>query len=268
LDHVLTLGPTIADIAWHKAGIIKPGATAVVGDLPAEARSVVVAEARYASVDVVESRARDNPAVHQRTVAFGFQERNAELATAVAMVLARRGFAITPAAINAGIGSARLPGRFEQMRGADHPPVWLDGAHNQDKIVALATEVKKLFTGGPLPVIVVGMLSSKDPTRLLAPLRSAASSLVLTEPAVIGRNSLAVGMLADSVAASGFTGPVHTEPNPDAAMQLAEEIARCEGAAVLVTGSMYLVGQVRRRWYRDRDVVLQRTPWPLANSDS
>ncbi len=35
LDHLITLGPTIADIAWHKAGIIKPGGTAVIGDLPA-----------------------------------------------------------------------------------------------------------------------------------------------------------------------------------------------------------------------------------------
>ena len=39
LDHLATLGPSIADIAWHKAGIIKPGGTAVVGDLPAEALS-------------------------------------------------------------------------------------------------------------------------------------------------------------------------------------------------------------------------------------
>ncbi len=55
LDHVVTLGPTIADIAWHKAGIIKPGATVVVGELPAEALSVIAEEARLASVDLVRA---------------------------------------------------------------------------------------------------------------------------------------------------------------------------------------------------------------------
>ena len=41
-----------------------------------------------------------------------------------------------------------------------------------------------------------------------------------------------------------------------------------EGAAVLVTGSMYLAGQVRRRWFPDQDIVLQRTPWPTRDPKS
>jgi hypothetical protein len=47
-------------------------------------------------------------------------------------------------------------------------------------------------------------------------------------------------------------------------VRYAEVIARREGAAVLVAGSMYLAGHVRRRWYPDQKVVLQRTPWPNA----
>jgi hypothetical protein len=61
---------------------------------------------------------------------------------------------------------------------------------------------------------------------------------------------------------------VHSEPNPDAAVRFAEVIAKREGAPVLVTGSMYLTGQVRRRWFRDPDIVVQRTPWPASTEES
>ena len=176
------------------------------------------------------SRSRISP------LARGFRERNADVATAVAMVLRQRGFAISEAAIGAGIGSARLPGRLEQMPGTLDPAVWIDGAHNEDKIAALTAEAVRRFGGGPPPVIVFGMLSSKDPMPLLAKLGSAASSVVLTEPVVVGRESLTVNAVAGALAASGYTRAIHIEPDPDAAVRFAEGIASREGAPVLVTG--------------------------------
>jgi folylpolyglutamate synthase/dihydropteroate synthase len=184
------------------------------------------------------------------------------------MILRQRGFEVPEAAIDAGIGSAQLPGRLELMPGTLDPPVWIDGAHNEDKIAALTAEVVRRFTGDPLPVIVFGMLSSKDPLPLLAKLGSAASSTVLTKPFVIGRESLTVDALAGALTAAGYAGAIHIEPDPHAAVRFAEDFARREGAPVLVTGSMYLVGQVRRRWYPDLDVVLQRTPWPAAPAEN
>jgi dihydrofolate synthase / folylpolyglutamate synthase len=264
LDHLVTLGPTIADIAWHKAGIIKPGTTAVVGDLPAEAHSIIAEEARSASVDVVRVCEPELSWSRIPPVARGFRKRNADMANAVATVLRQRGFAISEAAIGTGIESARLPGRLEHMPGTLEPAIWIDGAHNEDKIAALTAEAAHLFGGGPSPVIVFGMLSSKDPAPLLAKLGSAASNIVLTEPFVVGRESLTVEALAGAVIAAGHGGAIHVEPDPDAAVRFAEDVARREGAPVLVTGSMYLAGQVRRRWFQDQDVVVQRTPWPTA----
>jgi dihydrofolate synthase/folylpolyglutamate synthase len=268
LDHVVTLGPEIADIAWHKAGIIKPGATAVVGDLPQAALSVIAATANAASVDLIRAssvaRSRTHPPPEERR----FQERNAEMATAVANVLVQRGFSISDAAIADGIRSARLPGRLERMPGTDDPAIWIDGAHNEDKITAVTQQAVSRFGGSVLPVIVVGMLSSKDSAGVIARLRTAASTIITTEPSVIGKRSRAADALAGAIAASGFAGPVHVHPDPDAAVRLAEVLAKREGAAVLVTGSRYLVGQVRRRWFPDRDVVLQRTPWPSATEES
>jgi len=266
LDHLVTLGPTIADIAWHKAGIIKPGTSVVIGDLPAQAFSVIAEEAERASVDLIRAGSLGGSLPPMTPVRRGFQQHNAKVATAVARVLSQRGFEISEAAICTGIESARLPGRLEWMPGTINPAVWIDGAHNKDKMLAVTDEAIRLFSGGPLPVIVFGMLRNKDPSPILARLGSAASSIVLTEPTVRGRESLAADALAGAVNASGFVGAIHVELEPEVAVRCAEAIARRDGAAVLVTGSMYLAGQVRRRWFRDQDIVLQRTPWPTMAS--
>ena len=55
LDHLVTLGPAIADIAWHKAGIIKPGSSVVIGELPWKAIAVIAEEAEKASADLIRA---------------------------------------------------------------------------------------------------------------------------------------------------------------------------------------------------------------------
>ncbi|HEX2282697.1 MAG TPA: Mur ligase family protein [Thermomicrobiales bacterium] len=268
LDHLVTLGPNISDIAWHKAGIIKPGSTAVVGALPEEALSIITEEAKLASAGLIQAHRLRGSGPDGRPLAQGFTGRNADVAAAVARVLVQRGFRISEAAIASGIRFARLPGRLERMPGTVEPTVWVDGAHNEDKITALTFEADRHFTGRAKPVIVVGMLSNKDPSRILASLGTAASGIITTVPSVFGRESVSADALAEAVAASGFAGAVRIEPDPDAAVRLAEDVARRDEADVLVTGSMYLAGQVRRRWFPDRDIVLQRTPWPAVIEES
>jgi len=265
LDHLVTLGPTIADIAWHKAGIIKPGSSVVVGPLLAQARAVIAEAAESASADLIHAcdPGETLPGVTRAPV--GFRQQNARVAAVVANVLVQRGFQIAEAAIAAGIGSTRLPGRLELMPGTVDPVVWVDGAHNEDKIRAVTREAIRLSRGGPLPVIVLGMLRSKDPSSILAQLGTAASCIVVTVPSVHGKESRSGAALASEVNASGFAGAVHVELEPERAVRRAEEIARRQGAAVLVTGSLYLAGQVRRRWFQDQDIVLQRTPWPTVS---
>ena len=210
LDHLVTLGPGIADIAWHKAGIIKPGGMAVVGDLPAAALSVIAEEAKSASVDLIRAPRLDGSWNDVPAMASQFQARNAEVATTVARVLVQRGFGISDAAVTDGIQAARLPGRLERMPGTVDPAVWIDGAHNEDKITALTREAASRFGACALPVIVVGMLRSKDSLGVLTKLGTVASSIITTEPSVIGKRTAAVGTLAGVATASGFAGPVHS----------------------------------------------------------
>ena len=265
LDHVVTLGPTIADIAWHKAGIIKPGSTAVVGDIPDSALAIIAREAKVVGAELVHASAVVDSLPTHVLVPSGFQRRNAELAAAVVETLGPKGFDVPPVAKLEGIRSARLPGRLERMPGGANPIVWIDGAHNADKTSALAQELLRISSGRPLPVIVLGVLDAKDPAAIVAGLRSVASSMVLTEPYVVGKRPFMAAGLGDILTASGYDGGIHVEPNADLAILCAADIAWAGDADVLVTGSMYLAGQVRRRWYADEDIVIQRTPWPAAS---
>ena len=149
LDHVITLGPTIADIAWHKAGIIKPGATVVVGELSAEALSVIAEEAKapprwtsFGPLNMTSRRlARRQEHAHSKSAM-----RMWRLPWRWCSVSGDSGFRTRRS--GAGIESARLPGRLERMPGTAEPAVWIDGAHNEDKIAAVTQEAIRRSAGG------------------------------------------------------------------------------------------------------------------------
>jgi len=142
--------------------------------------------------------------------------------------------------------------------------VWVDGAHNPDKIAALTTEVVRLAGDRPLPVVVFGILGTKDGVAIARGLANVASAIVTTRPTVFGKRSHDPSHLAAVIRTTGFSGPIHIVPEPGAALEQAERVAEGLGSYVLVTGSMYLAGQARRCWYPDEEIVLQRTPWPTA----
>lgn len=257
LDHVISLGPTLADIAWHKAGVIKHGQPVVTGDLCPEALTIIEHEARALGAPIIQASA---PAADLVTGMSGaFQTANAAIALGVMDALRSQGRAIPEAAEQSGLTAARLPGRLERMPG-DSPRVWLDGAHNADKMRALVRSLDSLLE--QRPVMVVGALGSKDIDSMATAIASAASSVVCTEPHVLGKHASPPGEVASALRAAGFTGPVACEPDPLLAVSMAEDIGQAHDEPVVVTGSLYLIGEVRRRWFPDDAIVTQRTPWP------
>jgi dihydrofolate synthase/folylpolyglutamate synthase len=257
LDHVVSLGPTLADIAWHKAGIIKHGRPVVTGDLRPEALTIIEHEAQALGAPIIQASA---PAAALATGMSGaFQAANAAIALCVMDALRSQGRVIPEAAEQSGLAAARLPGRLERMPG-DGPRVWLDGAHNADKMQALVSSLDSLLE--QRPVMVVGALGSKDIDSMATAIASAASSVVCTEPHVLGKHASPPGEVASALRAAGFTGPVACEPNPLLAVSMAEDIGQAHDEPVVVTGSLYLIGEVRRRWFPDEAIVTQRTPWP------
>jgi dihydrofolate synthase/folylpolyglutamate synthase len=281
IDHTNTLGSTIEQIAWHKAGIIKHGAPAISAvDVPA-AQEIIRAEAQAVGTDLLEldlahtvtgiEVARGQTSwVDARTgetftigLAGAFQAANGSLAVAAVRALARSGFEIGADAITEGLRGARIPGRVEYV--PDRVTVLLDGAHNEDKIGALARDIPKLLPVGDSGrrIGVVGALEAKQADRMLAQLASLFDDLVATSPQVMAKASREASELAEVAERVDFRGSILVEPDPRQAIDIAIERARPDnGDAVLVTGSLYLVGNIRERWFRGDDIVESRSSWP------
>jgi dihydrofolate synthase/folylpolyglutamate synthase len=280
IDHTETLGATIPEIAWHKAGIIKAGAPGITAVSDPAAWAPILAEARTVGSPLI----RPVPGLDFDPTTFGdgttgvrfssgeeyrlgmrgrYQATNATLAVTAVRTLASSGLTVPDDAVASGLAAARLPGRFETVQQA--PRVVFDGAHNLQKIEALMADLPTLL---PHPserrlIVVLGVLEAKDHTGIVQRVAAHADELVLTRPRVLAKTGVFPETLAEHARTGGFVGPILVEDEPMAAIQTA--IARAEAArgdAVLVTGSLYLVGNVRGWWYPEEKIILQRTPWP------
>jgi dihydrofolate synthase/folylpolyglutamate synthase len=280
IDHTQTLGTTVEQIAWHKAGIIKPGIPALSAVPDPAAQAIIEAEAREVgaslsrldlAVDIADIETgpdgtswtdRRSGARHHMRMCGSFQTHNGQTAVDAARILREGGMAIGDDAIEQGLLQARIPGRAEFV--PDQLPVLLDGAHNPEKLAALAADVPALlpYRDGGRRIGVVGLLDAKKGDEMLRALVPVVDLLVVTSPQVLGKEAKAAETVEQLAEEAGFTGEIIIEPEPRRALDRALEMANDALDQVLVTGSLYLVGNVRERWYPERDIVAQRTPWP------
>ncbi len=245
-DHLKSLGGSLDAVAWHKAGIFKPGAAAMCGPMSSQARQRLQQAAAAAGQPLREI---DLPGAD-------FRVRNTRLAHAVLRELRLPDLRVT-AAVRAAAAQAELPGRFERLPGPRL--VYLDGAHNRDKARALAA----LIDAAPLPrprVGVIGVVGYRSPSAVLAELLPGLDAWVAAEPQVYGKPPLPADALAAAGAALGRP-PLTLAPDPAAAMRAALQAAGGSGA-VVSAGSLYLVGNLRRAWYPTEAVMRRRTMWP------
>ncbi|MBI4515573.1 MAG: bifunctional folylpolyglutamate synthase/dihydrofolate synthase [Deltaproteobacteria bacterium] len=248
-DHQEYLGDTITAIAAEKGGIIKPGRPVVIGRMPAAAKQVLrdLAAQRGASlVDASEAiEVGGTGTLRLRGLGWDvagiklglrgrFQIENAATALAAAASVRER-FGVTADAVRAGLAGVRWPGRLEVVSTA--PLLILDGAHNEDGIATVVAELPVLIGARPLHLLFAVMRDKHWHAmveRLGPVVRSATVTSVLPPR----------GEPPERVAAEfrRFC-PVETISDPRAA--LAAILARVPpDAAVLVTGSLYLVGAV------------------------
>ena len=273
LDHTESLGATIAEIAWHKAGIIKTGSVVVHAvDVPAGitaiARQVLEVDAEVrAAIDPGDLSPRPEVGGFwswqdvisgerlRSGLPGGIQAQNAALAVAAARAW-RDDLPID--AVREGLASTRFPARFERMPGAR--TVVLDGAHNPQKVAALVPELAQL----PRPRVgVLGFLAAKRADEMIAQLAPHLDEIVLSSPDIAGKPGLDV-VSALTLARTLTSLPVSAEAVPLAALGLAMQRAGT-GGSVLVTGSLYLCGAVRERWYASEAIIAQQSPWPSSS---
>jgi dihydrofolate synthase/folylpolyglutamate synthase len=265
VDHTEYLGTRVEDIAAEKAGIIKPGSVAVVGEQTPEAMNVVLT--RVAEVDAMVARFGSEFGVISRAVAVGGQlvtlqglggvyediflplhgeHQAANAALALAAVEAFFGAGtdrqLDVEAIREGFASVVTPGRLERVRSA--PNVFVDAAHNPHGAAALAKALETEFGFRKL-VAVVAVMSDKDAEGILSALEPVVSELVITT------NSSPRAMDPDVLAglAVGIFGEDRFEVRPrlvdaiDEAIHLTEE--ELSGGGVIVTGSVVTAGEAR-----------------------
>ena len=172
-EHWQRLGPTLADIAGEKAGVIKSKCPVIVGQLPSEAKKVVLTKAQEldAPITFVEPAREVRVAADHRVRWAKYREleyplpllgtvqlNNSALAIATIKSLQQQGWKIPDLAIQTGINKTRWRGRLQWTTWNSHP-LLIDGAHNP----AAASGLRQYVNTLNKPAIwIMGMLSTKD----------------------------------------------------------------------------------------------------------
>ncbi|HKW89872.1 MAG TPA: folylpolyglutamate synthase/dihydrofolate synthase family protein [Candidatus Acidoferrales bacterium] len=263
-DHENYLGHSIAQIAAEKAGIIKPGGWVVSSAERPEARAVIARRAAEMDGKVVEIdtawrvektessagcyRVAATPANSSRALTFNiplpgrFQVRNAMAAATAARLLASRGFPVSDEAICRGIESTRWPGRLEKLE--ERPEVYLDGTHNPSGARELVAFWEEHMRGRRI-WLIYGAMRDKAVDEIAGLLFPRAHEVILTEP----RQSRAISANLLHEMTSHLARSARIIGNPAEALDWAVSTAKPDDA-VFATGSLYLVGDLRRHWFR------------------
>jgi dihydrofolate synthase/folylpolyglutamate synthase len=257
LDHEEFLGDTPVSVAREKAGIIKPGRPVIVGDVAPAVREVFERAAAAAGA-IVYWCGRDfsgtgGPALCFRGMGAElddvrlrlrgtYQRANAALAIAAARCVGRK-FPLADAALRRGLAEVRWPGRLDVVQA--QPLVVLDGAHNADGVAALACEVPRIVGRRPVHLLFAVMRDKRwrPMADALGPLVRSATLTAVLPPRGEAPEALAPAFQRHC--------PVRIVAAPELAL---ETVLRSAGAgdAILVAGSLFLVGAVYPYFLRRR----------------
>ena len=228
LDHTGFLGDTIKEIAWHKAGILKPGKPGIIGPLQPEALYEVTRAANEAGAPVF-IYGNDFTAIPGIRPGLSGPHQEVNLALAVEALKAA-GIPIEPEKLKMGAESAFLPGRFEQIR----PDIFLDGAHNPAAAEALVHTVKDRFGQEAKVRFMVGMLARKDYRSVIRILEPVAHSFIFLDfdhP--------------DAAPANVLAACTDIPSEQIKATQIPQGRWAHEEMPLVVTGSLYLLSELR-----------------------
>lgn len=253
LDHTAVLGPTIADIARDKSGIIKDGCETVITPYqPEEAVSVIEAACQKHGANLtvpdmthvqVLARTLNGSRIAYDGVEFyvpmagEYQIRNAVTVIEVCRALIRRGYTISQEALVEGISAAHMPGRFEMVRNT--PLCILDGGHNPGAIEALCQNLDESL-GDRRLIVVMGMFADKDYTSCVKKVASRADLFIATS------SGQPRSQEAQTLAriAKPYCHEVSWNPDINVAVRVALGLASYHDV-ILVCGSIYNIAPAR-----------------------
>lgn len=244
LDHTAILGDTIEQIAFEKAGIIKPGCSVVSAIQRQEALEVIQKAAIERSCPLTEAGvcAAQKRSIDGTDALYGDLllhipfAGDHQLENAAAAVEALRIAGLCDSEISAGIAKAAIPARFEYIKGT--PDIIIDGAHNPDGARTLADALRSL-AGNRRIIAVAGILEDKDYGEMIKILAPCFDT-------VITADSFSPRELTSERLAHDMSRYTHAEPGGDfkSALKTALALAR-DDDIVVICGSLYLAGALR-----------------------
>ena len=260
MDHVKELGPTLAEIASAKAGIIKPGSPVVSYGGAPEADAVIARAAarQNAPLTVVDFaklnvRGGDLDGVNfdfdgleniHLPLIGSYQPKNAAVAITALRVLRQRGWNIPESAIRQGLERVSWPGRFELLR---HSPAFLlDGSHNAHGMRATVQSLRDRFPGQKF-VFLLSIMADKDVDEMLELLLPLAKQFVTV--AAHTPRAMPAQTLAEHIRVRGGMA----EPAPSIEAGVARAVALGGSGPVCALGTLYFSGEVRTAFAQQTD---------------
>jgi dihydrofolate synthase/folylpolyglutamate synthase len=261
LDHREFLGDTIESIAAEKAGILKPGVPGVIASQMREALAVIERQAARVKAPLsiageswtaTEERGRlvyqDDDGLLDLPAPRLYGRHQFENAGSAIATLRVGGLKLPPAAFEQGMLRVDWPARMQRLSQGRLAPLlpaeselWLDGGHNADGGRAIAAALADLEERVSRPLIlIVGMLSTKDAEGFLRNFTGLARR-VITVP-IHQDKALPPAVLADI--ARGIGLPALSRDDVESALVTIGNLELAPAPRVLITGSLYLAGEV------------------------
>lgn len=264
-DHMDLLGPTLADIAREKAGIIKPGVPVVTTETNPDTLAILEERAQAAQSTLYRlgeqfryetlSAAEDEQTIRfaspfkryeSLTITLNGAHQRANAAAAImALEVLRQYYALIldEDDLVAGLKSTTWPGRLEMV--VRDPRVLLDGAHNPEGMQTLAASLRDIYRYERLNVMLA-MMPNKNHEHSLRHILPMVDTLIVTEPDF--HKKMKAGELADVARLlrqrDGGPQDIVVEPDWRKALALLRESADDRTLSV-VTGTLYLIADVR-----------------------
>jgi len=257
-DHQEFLGSQLSQIAFEKAGIIKPAVPVVCGVRGGVAQRVIRKRAREigAPYHGVFGR-KTHFLARKREGNFSFfyemdgtrysfspslkgehQGRNAAVAIASAAVLSKTWRKLEKQKIIEGIENTQWEGRLEIV--SSHPLIILDGAHNEGGAKVLRSYIQN-FVPAPL-ILVFAIMRDKEIGKIINILFPLASKIIISHfPSQRASSPEEI-----EAKARKFQERIILEPDLKKAIQMALAASRSSQGSVLITGSLFLIGEVKK----------------------
>ncbi len=248
LDHTQILGDTLEEIAVEKAGIIKNDTPVVIGKLPPSAEKVIrsIARERNATVFSVRERwGQDFSDYPQPNLMGEYQQINAGVALLACEALNHvypTRYRMDSKKASASLSHVDWPGRWETVDLNEGERIILDATHNEEGARMLELNLQRLIKeSGCKPIIVAGSLGEDRAKVLMEAVCKYADEVYLLHPNQ--PRALTFEQLRACVPRS-YTGEIHDSNVSDLFQFQKLKIDLKEGQPLVVTGSIYLIGEV------------------------